>query len=231
MEVTDVHLYVCVCVCVYVCVFLFICPPCVCAFLRVHYHLHWVCEHHTVEANEVLVVQGVHGVDLTDEVLQSVGLAEHICLQTLHSYVQLEKQERFQPFSVIYMADIHRLIIKTAPGVHPVMHLLLFIPTSAHEANKMGVLAKQLQLCDLLSLQQIVIQVKCEVRVSSPPFLQVSATLLFSPHRTSRPPASRTVSGPSPGWGRSEPAAARQEERHRHRAVWAGLPPPGQAEV
>lgn len=76
------------------CVFLFICPPCVCAFLCVHYHLHWVCEHHTIEANEVLVVQGVHGVDLTDEVLQSVGLTEHICLQTLHSYVQLETRTK-----------------------------------------------------------------------------------------------------------------------------------------
>lgn len=56
----------------------------------VHYHLHWVCEHHTVEADQVLVVQGVHGVDLTDEVLQSVGLAENVRLQTLHSHIQLE---------------------------------------------------------------------------------------------------------------------------------------------
>lgn len=62
----------------------------VCVRFCVHYHLHWVCEHHTVEANEVLVVQGVHGVDLTDEVLQSIRLAEHICLQTLHSYVKLQ---------------------------------------------------------------------------------------------------------------------------------------------
>lgn len=77
-----------------ICVFLCICPPCVCAFLCVHYHLHWVCEHHTVEANEVLVVQGVHGVDLTNEVLQSVGLTEHIRLQTLHSYVQLETRTK-----------------------------------------------------------------------------------------------------------------------------------------
>lgn len=59
-----------------ICVYLSLCfSPCVCAFLCVHYHLHWVCEHHTVEANEVLVVQGVHGVDLTDEILQSFGLA------------------------------------------------------------------------------------------------------------------------------------------------------------
>lgn len=57
----------------------------------VHYHLHGVCEHHTVEADQVLVVQGVHGVDLTDEVLQSVGLAENICLQTLYSHVELER--------------------------------------------------------------------------------------------------------------------------------------------
>lgn len=65
-----------------------------CVFLCVHYHLHWVCEHHTVEADEVLVVQGVHGVDLADEVLQSVGLVEHVCLQTLHSYVQLETRTK-----------------------------------------------------------------------------------------------------------------------------------------
>lgn len=72
-------------------VFVSLCiPPCVRAFLCVHYHLHWVCEHHTVEANEVLMVQGVHGVDLTDEIFQSVGLAEHVSLETLHSYVQLE---------------------------------------------------------------------------------------------------------------------------------------------
>lgn len=49
-------------------------------FVCVHYHFHWMCQHHTVETNEVLVVQGVHGVDLTDEVLQSFGLAEHVCL-------------------------------------------------------------------------------------------------------------------------------------------------------
>lgn len=77
-----------------------------CAFLRVHYHLHWVCEHHTVESNEVLVVQGVHGVDLTDEVLQSIGLAEHICLQTLHSYVQLEKKRDFS-LSVRFIWQIY----------------------------------------------------------------------------------------------------------------------------
>lgn len=64
----------------YACVFMFICSPFVCGFLCVYYHLHRVCEHHTVEANEVLVVQGVHGVDLTDKVLQSVGLTEHVRL-------------------------------------------------------------------------------------------------------------------------------------------------------
>lgn len=60
--------------------------------LFVHYHLHWVCEHHTVEADEVLVVQGVHGVDLADEILQSIRLAQHICLQALHRHVQLAGQ-------------------------------------------------------------------------------------------------------------------------------------------
>lgn len=38
------------------------------------------------------MVQRVHDVDLTDEILQSVGLTEHICLQTLHSHVQLKKK-------------------------------------------------------------------------------------------------------------------------------------------
>lgn len=65
-----------------------------------------MCEHHTVESNEVLVVQGVHGVDLTDEVLQSIGLAEHICLQTLHSYVQLEKKRDFS-LSVRFIWQIY----------------------------------------------------------------------------------------------------------------------------
>lgn len=71
-------------------------PVCVCTFLCVYYHLHWVCEHHTIEANEVLVVQGVHGVDFTDEVLQSVWLTENICLQTLHSNIQLEAKTKIQ---------------------------------------------------------------------------------------------------------------------------------------
>lgn len=71
-------------------------PVCVCTFLCVYYHLHWVCEHHTIEANEVLVVQGVHGVDFTDEVLQSVRLTENICLQTLHSNIQLETKTKIQ---------------------------------------------------------------------------------------------------------------------------------------
>lgn len=112
---------------VYVC--LSVLPVCV-RFLCIHYHLHWVCEHHTVEANEVLVVQGVHGVDLTDEVLQSVGLAEHVRLQTLHSHVQLETRTTisnvfmllrlFPPtLSVLFLqqkhflSNLHKLIIET----------------------------------------------------------------------------------------------------------------------
>lgn len=71
----------------YTCPYIYTLSGSMCAFLCVHYHLHWVCEHHAIEANEVLVVQGVHGVDLTDEVLQSIGLAEYICLQTFYSYV------------------------------------------------------------------------------------------------------------------------------------------------
>lgn len=64
--------------------------PSVGGVLCVRYHLHWVCEHHTVEANEVLVIQRVHGVDLTDEILHSVGLAEHVWLQTFDGDVYLQ---------------------------------------------------------------------------------------------------------------------------------------------
>lgn len=45
------------------------------------------------------MVQGVHGVDLADEVVQGFWLTQHICLQTLHSYVKLvgEARKRVQP--------------------------------------------------------------------------------------------------------------------------------------
>jgi len=39
------------------------------------HHLHGVGEHHAVEADEVLVVQRVHGVHLADEVIQHLRLA------------------------------------------------------------------------------------------------------------------------------------------------------------
>lgn len=91
------------------------CSPCVRAVVCVHYHLHWVCEHHTVEANEVLVVQGVHGVDLTDEVLQSVGLTQHIGLQTLHRHVYLETRT-----GLVFVCLWHKLSV----GLRRFMHLL-----------------------------------------------------------------------------------------------------------
>lgn len=68
-----------------------------------------MCEHHTIEANEVLVVQGVHGVDLTDEILQGVRLTEYIRLQTLHSYVQLETGENVF-FLMTETPQIHKII-------------------------------------------------------------------------------------------------------------------------
>lgn len=44
------------------------------------YHLHGVCEDDSVETDEVLVVERVHGVDLTNEVIQSVRLVQDVCL-------------------------------------------------------------------------------------------------------------------------------------------------------
>lgn len=38
----------------------------------VFYHLHGLCEDDAVQANEVLVAQGVHGVHLSDEIVQTV---------------------------------------------------------------------------------------------------------------------------------------------------------------
>lgn len=58
------------------------------------YHLHGVCEDDAVKTDEVLMVERVHGVDLTDEIVQSVWLCQDVCLQTLHRYVQLETNER-----------------------------------------------------------------------------------------------------------------------------------------
>lgn len=56
------------------------------------YHLHGVCEDDSVETDEVLVVERVHGVDLTDEVVQSIRLVQDVRLQTFHRHVQLEKR-------------------------------------------------------------------------------------------------------------------------------------------
>lgn len=44
------------------------------------YHLHGVSEDDSVEADEVLVVERVHGVDLADEVVQSVRLIQDVRL-------------------------------------------------------------------------------------------------------------------------------------------------------
>lgn len=55
------------------------------------HHLHGRCEHHPVEANEVSVVKRVHGVDLPDEVVHGLRLAQHIRLQALHSHAHLAR--------------------------------------------------------------------------------------------------------------------------------------------
>lgn len=131
-----------------------------------------------------------------------------------------------QPFSALSMVE--------AVWAHRFMHLFLFMPTSAQNAKKKRTAEAWLWpssrfnfLCLFRELN------RCEVQVYSPPSLPASATLLSSLPRRSRLQASRTASDPSLGWGRSEPAAARQEEhrcRH-HRAVWSGLLPPGPAEA
>lgn len=144
-------------------------PVCVCTFLCVYYHLHWVCEHHTIEANEVLVVQGVHGVDFTDEVLQSVWLTENICLQTLHSNIQLKAKTKIQ-----YTDSRSCFCISSTCCVGL---------SSANIFINMVLL-----MLDLF-----------EMHVSPPSSPKVSTTLLFSLHRTIHPPASQTVSDPSLG--------------------------------
>lgn len=94
-----------------------------CVFECVQYHLHWVCEHHAIKANEVLVVQGVHNVDLTDEVLQSVGLTEYISLQTFYSYVQLENKRKnkllFDPSQHIFIFLIVKAFLMMFTQMHP----------------------------------------------------------------------------------------------------------------
>ena len=123
-------------------------PACVC-FMCVHYHLHWVCEHHTVEADEVLVVQGVHGVDLTDEIFQSVRLVEHICLQTLHSYVHLKESikilyDSFKFSHVIHLSfptlsvlfNCRSISIQTQKTYHK--DSTVAYPTSAQKCNQIA---------------------------------------------------------------------------------------------
>lgn len=53
------------------------------------HHLHGVGEHHAIQADEVPMVQGVHGIHLPDEVVQCLRLAQHICLEALHCHIQL----------------------------------------------------------------------------------------------------------------------------------------------
>lgn len=40
--------------------------------MYVFYHLHWLCEDDAVQADEVLVTQRMHGVHLSDEIIQTV---------------------------------------------------------------------------------------------------------------------------------------------------------------
>ena len=44
------------------------------------YHLHGVSEHHPEQVDEVGVVEGVHGVDLSDEVIQSFRQVQYVSL-------------------------------------------------------------------------------------------------------------------------------------------------------
>lgn len=55
------------------------------------HHLHGLRQDDPVEADEVLVAEGVHGVHLPDEVVQAVRL-QHAGLQTLHRHGQLPDQ-------------------------------------------------------------------------------------------------------------------------------------------
>lgn len=59
----------------------------------VFYHLHGLREDDAVQADEVLVAQRVHGVHLSDEVVQTVRV-QHAGFQTLHGHRQLGTQQR-----------------------------------------------------------------------------------------------------------------------------------------
>lgn len=58
-------------------------------YLYDSYHLHWVCEDHSIEPYKVLVVQRVHGVHFLYEVIQTLCLVQQICLQALHCNIKL----------------------------------------------------------------------------------------------------------------------------------------------
>lgn len=57
----------------------------VCVYVVMFYHLHGLREDNAVQADQVLVVQRMHGVHLSDEIIQTIRV-QHISLQTLHCH-------------------------------------------------------------------------------------------------------------------------------------------------
>lgn len=56
-----------------------------CVCVLVFHHLHGLCEDDAVQTDQVLVVQRMHSVHLSDEIVQTVRV-QHVSLQTLHRH-------------------------------------------------------------------------------------------------------------------------------------------------
>jgi len=99
---------------------------CVCVCVCVSYHLHGLCEDDAVQPDEVLVAQRVHGVHLSDEIVQTVRV-QHAGLQTLHRHGQLDRREEggrglARPASLwrsVFLAPSHHSAVGPGPLSSP----------------------------------------------------------------------------------------------------------------
>lgn len=55
------------------------------------YHLHRLCEDDAIQADEVLVAQWMHGIHLSDEIIQTVWV-QYIWFQAFYCHWQLQRK-------------------------------------------------------------------------------------------------------------------------------------------
>lgn len=59
------------------------------------YHLHGVRKDDAIQANEIMVIQGVHGIHFPYEVIEAVTLLQQISLEALHGHIQLQHNKKY----------------------------------------------------------------------------------------------------------------------------------------